>query len=778
MSLNQPLSENSKDAPNKIVEKKSEQLKKNNTKTLPHTIRQNDISIEDEDEIIENYPYEFFDDIENSDKKIILQPNLSKKIIILKKEEYEPEPEPDIVPQKPDIIPQTISKQKPKFQKLLSNKSIIKKEDDDYKTIDFDKDDKSENRTTSQNNTNTNINTIIINNNIVESNKLNVENIEKECTEKIKQMVNSIDKKKLIKDLYEKKKNYQNAHNEYLAKLEETMNIKVIDNNYKNKNNQKFLRNNSESCLYQKKINNYYKFNENYINRSSIILLIKQFLYDFNTSILNRVYADFSGNPKINYEQYIDILNDLYYINQNDLPQIYVDNTSLYKELYLFLLLENHEKLNNNTNSIINNEKLLESNKLLIYLLILNGFFDNNKIIDELKIELNWLKFEEYSEIIKSSKNLVKHSEFMKNQKNKNIVDKSKYGEKLFLNKTPNTESINYNEELLFNSFNNHQYNYSVGHGSLDLNKNSNDKNTNFSHTEEKMSNKIYNLNKSVKLTNNNKQNFSFKPRITSNTNTNDFGSYIIKENHNLVQTKKNKSNSFSFKKKQINSNCTSMHIENNNNKKILKNKNKYLIEVSNFNNFNKTTNNGLIINNKSSNNITLKNLNQIVIRDKTKNEISHQKYPLLNQANKKSGNYSKIIKKNRADLQKMVKNNNKYDTKKNGKNHSKNKNIKNINYEDCMKQTDNNINNKNKFQFKKHQKNNIEYFNIKINEKDFILEYNKDDNNLELDVIQFSQKHSLPDKTVKIILEKIKEQQLQIQKGLQKNIIPISISN
>ena len=53
MSLNQPLSENSKDAPNKIVEKKSEQLKKNNTKTLPHTIRQNDISIEDEEEILE-----------------------------------------------------------------------------------------------------------------------------------------------------------------------------------------------------------------------------------------------------------------------------------------------------------------------------------------------------------------------------------------------------------------------------------------------------------------------------------------------------------------------------------------------------------------------------------------------------------------------------------------------------------------------------------------------------------------------------------------------------
>ena len=759
MSLKQSLLENFKNTQNQLLEKKSK-LQKNNSQTLPQTIQQDDVSI-DEVEIFENYAYGFLNENENSDKKIIIQPNLIKNI----------EPEQKILPQN-NYFPKT------NFQKMLSNKKTKTNEEDDYKTIDFDRDDKSENKTITNNNTN--INTIIINNNIVESNKLDVEVIEKECTEKIQQMVNTIDKKKLLLDLYEKKINYQNAHNEYLAKLEETINSDIIKNNLLNENYKILSRNNSESCLYQKRLNNFYKLNENYINRSSIILLIKQFLYDFNTSVLNRVYADYSENPKINYEQYIDILNDLYYINQNDLPQIYVDNTSLYKELYTFLLLGNHEKLNNNTNSIINNEKLLECNKLLIYLLVLNGFFDDSKAIDELKIELNWIKFEDYCGIIKNSKSLVKYIEFMKNLKNKNISNKSKYGEKLFLNKIPSTESINYNEELLFNSFNNCQYNYSLEHGSFDLKKNVTDKNKNSYTIKDKDNNKIYNLNKSVKLINNNKQNFSFKPRINSSNNiNNDYTSYIIKESNNLENARKikSKNNSYSFNKKKLNSNCSSLNKENKNNKKNIRNKNKYLIEVSNFNNFNKTCNNRFVINNIKSNNITIKNLNQIIIKDKVKNEISDQKFTLLSKANKKSGNYNNIIKKNRADLQKLVRNNNKYDQKKNGRNLSKNNNLKNINYENCMKLTDNNITNKNKFQFKKHQKNNSEYFNIKINNKDFILEYNKDDN-LELEIIQFVQKHSLPDNTIKIILEKIKNQQLQTEQGLQNNITPINISN
>ena len=100
--------------------------------------------------------------------------------------------------------------------------------------------------------------------------------------------------------------------------------------------------------------NNYMKEK---LTRSSIIILIKKLLYEYSTSIKKNAYTDYMKNPKLNYEQYIDILKDLYYLENDALPEDFLDDDTMYKELWNKLI-----KFSDGP------ENSIESNVLLIYL--------------------------------------------------------------------------------------------------------------------------------------------------------------------------------------------------------------------------------------------------------------------------------------------------------------------------------------------------------------------------------------------------------------------------
>ena len=815
----------------------------------------------EEDEIIENYPYESYEeeitnDTQKEERNI---KNYEDNII----EDAEPQPEPDQIidinvnklgsENNEDVIDFDednniytsnknennikVSEISNKNDKILQLENIIKSKNKDNKSNnDFLK---------NQNDKETLSKDIIINYSYDHEEIMDILNLNKEkkilnankTNEEIKNIIlNQANTKKLLDEIYEKEMQFKTAYAEYYSKLAETMNNnyfqKLVDNpinnipnnneknvinkdflihqqtntindiniiclnnnnnnnnylnfNEQNKNiyetndNQIIKDNNLKNELFNsnnsnQKINNAYeeykksKINKNiendknnihneYIRHPTIILSIRKFLNEYNISIQNRACDEFSKNPLLNYELYIDMLNDLYYIDQNKLPQIYFINTSIYKQLWNFLI-----GLKNNGKMINNEDFCLESNFLLIFLLILNGFFNNKKIISELEIELKWLNFEKYEILIRNTEYIAQNfGELIEIRKN-NILLKSNFSNNLLIvnniqKKYENKNNSKGPEELLSDYFNNHSKDVNLDNNLLEYDIN----NANVEEFKNYSANKFIENNKHKKIISNiNKQLYAFKPRNNSNAKKRDI-------NINKINSiKKNRSTNSLHVKKVIDlakiSNDNEMNKEVSKEKTIKKNKirNKILNKI----NYNELYN---LSKNKDE-------INDIHVNHLANNNPINQKTSIKNHSGnistkRKSGNYSNIIKQNRTDLKKLFKNNDgtineKYEQIKRQRNGNSKQKVQKvqINYEEYTnldKFKDKNEQNlKPKYQFRKHipqKKNNIVY-NFKIEDKEYELEHNTDEN-IEIEIMQLIQKNNITGISVKTILEKIK---------------------
>ena len=209
---------------------------------------------------------------------------------------------------------------------------------------------------------------------------------------------------------------------------------------------------------------NYHNFSKEKLSRSSLIILIKKFIYEYSTSVKNNTYIDCIKNPKLNYEQYIDILKDLYYLEKDALPEDYLEDDTMYKELW--------DKL---TKFSKGPENSLESNILLLYILELNGFFRNEKIIKELETEIHWIKLEDYEELIANAKYIEENWDDLKLKKIENIKklkSLKKYNpihnEEIFnnnVNSNTNLNSININDSNHYITIIKGNTNYELIHG-------------------------------------------------------------------------------------------------------------------------------------------------------------------------------------------------------------------------------------------------------------------------------------------------------------------------
>ena len=162
-----------------------------------------------------------------------------------------------------------------------------------------------------------------------------------------------------------------------------------------------------------------------------------------------------------------------------------------------------------------------------------------------------------------------------------------------------------------------------------------------------------------------------------------------------------------------------------------------------------------------------MQNINNNTIKNPSNNNITNN---LI--VNGKSGNYITKVKQNRTDLKKLFKNNEYKDGTlnerleqiKRQRNKSKSKGSKvQINYEEYNNNLDNNKEKneqiqKPKYQFRKHtpQKKNVIRYNFTIDDKEYILEHNVEEN-IEMEILQLIQKNNLTGITTKSILEKIK---------------------
>ena len=250
----------------------------------------------------------------------------------------------------------------------------------------------------------------------------------------------------------------------------------------------------------------YHNFSKDKLSRNSIIILIKKLLFEYSTSVKNNTYIDAIKNPKLNYEQYIEILKDLYYIEKDALPEEYLEDDIMYKELW--------DKL---TKFSKGPENSLESNILLLYILELNGFFRNDKIIKELEPEIHWIKLDDYEELIANAKFIEENWDDLKMKKIENIkkLKSLKIYNPIHNEEIYNSNCINNNTNL-FNSVNinssNHYItiikgntNYELIHGystkkknedSDDFSEHSNDKKGKELYNSLTLNNNLYNKNK------------------------------------------------------------------------------------------------------------------------------------------------------------------------------------------------------------------------------------------------------------------------------------------
>ena len=476
-------------------------------------------------------------------------------------------------------------------------------------------------------------------------------------------------------------------------------------------------------------------FSKQKITHSSIIILIKTLIYEYATSVNQNIYIDLTKNPKMNYEQYIDILKDLYYIERDASPEEYLPEDTMYKELWNKLM-----KFSSGP------ENSVESNVLLIFLFELNGFFGNENYISELRNEMYWINLEDYDDLIANVKYIEMNWDDLKMVKInyiKNLKLEGKYNplhfEQIYncypIKGTNLTIPQNKTDMNHFITTVKGNTNYYVSHGYNSKNKSSD--------------NSILFPSPTTEI--NNKEIKNSKKNIFSNKNTKrkpiqDSYNDLIEKRKNLIENLKNNEEQ---KMKEI---CTfKPKINKNMNKKIFKNK--VQIELSKHSK--SKTNLAL-----EKNDLTIVNKTEINNNNKSTDNLS--KSPLLK--NKKKNE----MKRNKSSLQKMfidnpLKNNRVYieriqklkilNNKKEIDNHLAPMKF-GIEYHNKYEGIGVSINRDNNV---RQRTQNIIFYNIKVNDKIKTLKYIEGDN-LKLNVIDFVKKYKLPEEITDIILTKIAE--------------------
>ena len=534
---------------------------------------------------------------------------------------------------------------------------------------------------------------------------------------------------------------------------------------------------------------NYHNFSKEKLTYTSIIILIKTIIFQYSMSLKKNAYVDIAKNPKINYEQYIDILKDLYYLDKEALPEDYLEEDTMYKELWNKLAMFSKGPDNS-----------IESNVILLFLLELNGFFNNEKIIKPLENEIYWIKLEEYDDLIANSKYIQDNWDDLKDAKLKNIKKLKLegkynpihsgeiYGNNIQLingNSNKNGNSINGKSKHYITTFKGNT-NYHIIHGyssnSKDsenkllgfysfFNKNEENKNSMFSLSNSSNKNlrnilplkDSYNdliLKKKSEMENKKKDEeeklkeiCTFKPHI--NTINKQMFSKIIKVE--LPKYKKNKSLNL------YNNSLTKENIStiNNSNMNTLKSSNQ---ENNNICNTENNINNRNISKYNNHNYLSIKYL-------KTTNQ---SKSPNIKKGKEKIN--QNILKRNKSTLQKMFEDNPlKHDkvfyekiqklklSRNNGKELKNNNNYFvpmrfDLEYPSKFEDLGVTVNKDSKM---KQRTQNVIFYNIKINEKIKTLKYIEGDD-LKLNVINFVRKNRLPEEVTDIILTKIKEKTIE----------------
>ena len=522
-------------------------------------------------------------------------------------------------------------------------------------------------------------------------------------------------------------------------------------------------------------------FSKEKLTRSSMIILIKTILYEYSLSIKKNTLADYSQNPKINYDQYIDILKDLYYLGTDALPEDYLENDSTYKELWNKLTMFSNGP-----------ENSIESNVFLLFLLELNGFFINEKIIKELGKEIYWIKLEEYDDLIANARYIEENWNDLKVVKSeiiKKLRAEGKYNP-IHCEELYNNDSINKNLNAnLVNNNTNHfittlkgNTNYHIIHGYNSNNKNSEISLSGFSN--------LFNKNEDNKHDSFTISNFSNIKNLKNRQPIKDsYKDIIIKRKEDIENKKKDEEKKLkeicTFKpkinpmiNKKVFSNIAKVELpkykknKNQNKDKILLTLENNQNSINNNNSINNIENN---ISNKTNNNIKEKNLtknynhNFLSINNTKEKNPSHS--PILK--NNKTKINKNELKRNKSSLQKMFETNPLKDDKKFNEKIQKlkmarNKEIENNNYLSPMRLD---ISFQNKFEGIgvsvirdaniKQKTQNVIFYNIKINENIKTLKYIEGED-LKLTVINFVRKNKLPEDIIDIIFTKIKEKTIE----------------
>ena len=481
----------------------------------------------------------------------------------------------------------------------------------------------------------------------------------------------------------------------------------------------------------------YHNFSKEKLSRSSIIILIKKFLYEYSVAVKNNTYIDAIKNPKINYEQYIDILKDLYYIEKDALPEDYLEDDTMYKELW-----------NKLTKFSKGPENSLESNILLLYILELNGFFRNEKIIKELEPEIHWIKLGDYEELIANAKYIEENWDDLKLRKIENIkklkflkIYNPIHNEEIYTN----NNSIN--NTNLFNSVNvnpsNHYITIIKGNTNYELihgysTKKKNEDNETFSEDfNDKKGKELYN---SLTLNNN----LYNKNKISLQDGFNDI----------ILQKKLNIENKKQEEEKKLREICTfkpaltimRKSMFNNNVKVDLpKHRINKSVNISKSVNIQDSINN----NNKSSLN---KDSNVKESQNEKNIKLRKHKSNLQKMFNTNPLKNDKIFNE-RIQILKSVKSN-----EINDDNYLITPMRFNIDYPSKFEGIGVSISRDSSL---KQSYQNIIFYNIKVNDKIRTMKFIEGDD-LKLNVINFVRKNKLPDEVVNIILNKIKEKELE----------------
>jgi hypothetical protein len=472
--------------------------------------------------------------------------------------------------------------------------------------------------------------------------------------------------------------------------------------------------------------------------------LIKKLLYEYSTSVKNNTYIDCTKNPKLNYEQYIDILKDLYYLEKDALPEDYLEDDTMYKELW--------DKL---TKFSKGPENSLESNILLLYFLELNGFFRNEKLIKELETEIHWIKLDNYEELIANAKYIEENWDDLKLKKAENIkrLKSLKQYNPIHNEDIYNSNTVNCNKNLNNNSINvndsNHYITIIKGNTDYELihgysTKKKNNENDSFSEIDNDKKG-ITNYNSLTVNNNIIKQN---KNKISIQDGYNDI---ILKKKSNIENIKQEEEKKF----KEI---CTFKPTITSMSKKMFKNNVKVDLPKHRLNKS---------VNVYNSANIQGLNNNNF---DNNK-DSSQSKSPLYRSVIENNEKTIKI-RKNKSCLQKMFKTNPLKDDKVFNERVQLLKSIKSNEINDdnyLITPMRFNIDYPSKFEgigvsisrdYNLRQSfQNIIFYNIKVNDKIRTMRLVEGDD-LKLNVINFVKKNKLPEEVVNIILNKIKEKE------------------